>query len=165
MLIIAHRGASGEAPENTMAAFDLAWRQNAHGIELDVHLSQDGKVMVHHDPSSGRLAGTDLSIAHSRSEALQALDVGCWKSPEFVNERMPVLEQVLAAVPSAKRVLIEIKCGSEIVPALAEILEDPAFQSLDINLISFDLKALVACRQRFQAIPCFFIEEAESSKP
>ena len=165
MLIIAHRGASGDAPENTLAAFELAWRQNADGIELDVHLSQDERVMVHHDPSTGRLAGADLIIANTRSDDLQRLDLGGWKSPEYTAERMPFLEQVLAAVPSGKRVLIEIKCGPEIVPALSEVLDNPAFQALDINLISFDLAALAACRVRFTRTPCFFIEEATPANP
>ena len=165
MLIIAHRGASGDAPENTMAAFNLAWRQNADGIELDVHLSRDGRVMVHHDPSTGRLADADLIIANSDCDALQKLDLGRWKGPEFAGERMPVLEQVLAGVPPGKRVIIEIKCGPKIVPALVRLLEAPAFRMLDVTLISFDLDVLAACHNQLPTVPCFFIEEADSSNP
>ncbi|MCB1806648.1 MAG: glycerophosphodiester phosphodiesterase, partial [Candidatus Competibacteraceae bacterium] len=126
MLIIAHRGASGEAPENTLAAFDLAWRQQADGIELDVRLSRDGRVMVHHDPTTKRLTGTDLSIADSTSDALRQLDFGIWKGPEFAGQRMPVLDEVLAAAPPGKQVVIEIKCGPEIIPALSQVLNNPA---------------------------------------
>lgn len=165
MLIIAHRGASGEAPENTLAAFDLAWRQQADGIELDVRLSRDGRVMVHHDPTTRRLTGIELSIADSSSDALRQLDFGVWKGPEFTGERMPVLDEVLAAAPSGKHVVIELKCGPEIVPALSQVLKNPANQAarLTVSLISFNLDALIACRQSLPDIPCLFLQEADTT--
>lgn len=158
MDIIAHRGASGEAPENTLAAFELAWQQQADGIEMDVHLSRDGRVMVHHDPDTRRCGGVALLIADTDSDRLRELDVGCWKAAEYGGQRMPYLEEVLATVPAGRRVLIEIKCGPEIVPALAEIL-NPACGTR-ITLISFRLDSLDACRSRLPAIPCCYIIEA-----
>lgn len=165
MLIIAHRGASGEAPENTLAAFDLAWRQQADGIELDVRLSRDGRVMVHHDPTTKRLTGTDLSIADSTSDALRQLDFGIWKGPEFAGQRMPVLDEVLAAAPPGKQVVIEIKCGPEIIPALSQVLNNPANHAaqLAVSLISFNLDTLIACQQSLPEIPCLFLQEADAS--
>ncbi|MEZ5592292.1 MAG: glycerophosphodiester phosphodiesterase family protein [Gammaproteobacteria bacterium] len=165
MLIIAHRGASGEAPENTLAAFDLAWRQQADGIELDVRLSRDGRVMVHHDPTTKRLTGTDLSIADSTSDALRQLDFGIWKGPEFAGQRMPVLDEVLAAAPPGKQVVIEIKCGPEIIPALSQVLKNPANHAaqLAVSLISFNLDTLIACQQSLPEIPCLFLQEADAS--
>jgi len=159
MQIIAHRGASGDAPENTLAAFKLAWQQNAHGIELDVHLSRDARVMVHHDATTGRLADTDLCIADSTSDELRQLDLGRWKGAAFAAERMPLLEEVLATVPPGKRVVIEAKCGPDIAPVLAQMLSNPIYQMLDISLISFHLDTLIACQTALADRPCFFLAE------
>jgi glycerophosphoryl diester phosphodiesterase len=158
MDIIAHRGASGEAPENTLAAFELAWRQQADGIEMDVHLSRDGRVMVHHDPDTRRCGGVELRIADTGSVRLRELDVGCWKAAEFAGQRMPYLEEALGTVPAGRRVLIEIKCGPEIVPVLAEALH--AVSHARITLISFRLDSLDACRARLPEIPCCYLIEA-----
>lgn len=62
-LLIAHRGASRDAPENTLAAFDLAWQQGADGIEADFRLTGDGRIVCLHDASTGRTAGVDLTVA------------------------------------------------------------------------------------------------------
>lgn len=156
MDIIAHRGASAHAPENTLAAFHLAWEQGADGIEMDVHLSRDGRVMVHHDLNTRRSAGVDLRIATTDSETLRQLDVGKWKGEEFVGERMPFLEEALATVPFRGRVLIELKCGADIVPALRKALAvAPCEQRL--AFISFHVGPLYACRLALPEVPCYLV--------
>ena len=165
MLIIAHRGASGEAPENTLAAFNLAWQQNADGIELDVHLSRDGQVMVHHDASTKRLTDANLAIADTSSAVLRQLDLGCWKGPRFAGQRMPLLEEVLATVPTDKRVVIEVKSSPAIAPNLAQILTSSGYlEKLDISLISFNLETLLVCQQHLPNLPCFLLDEVDPEK-
>src|SRR5512137_910870 len=88
-LILAHRGASRRAPENTMAAFRLAVQVGADGVELDVQLSRDGEVVVMHDgrvdrTSDGHGRVRDLTLAE-----LRAFDAGRWVAPEFAGERIP----------------------------------------------------------------------------
>jgi glycerophosphoryl diester phosphodiesterase len=105
----AHRGASGHAPQNTLAAFVLAAEMGADGIELDVHLSADGEVVVIHNHSvdattDGQGRVSELSLAE-----LQALDAGAWFSPRFAGQRIPTLDAVLAEVGQRLRVNIEIK--------------------------------------------------------
>ncbi len=74
--IIAHRGASHDAPENTVASFKAAWAQNADGAELDLYLTSDGKIVACHDKDMKRTAGSEMLVAKSTFEQLRALDVG-----------------------------------------------------------------------------------------
>src|SRR5688500_19564502 len=81
--IIAHRGASYDAPENTLAAMKLAWEQKADAIELDLWLSKDGKIVVLHDSNTKRLGGTTNHVAQQTWDELQRIDVGAWKNARF----------------------------------------------------------------------------------
>ena len=77
--IVAHRGASLDAPENTLAAFRLAWSQGADAIEGDFRLTKDGRIACLHDDTTQRTAGLDLTVADSTLAELRELDVGSWK--------------------------------------------------------------------------------------
>ena len=121
--IVAHRGASGDAPENTLAAIRLAWAQQADAAEIDVRLTADGQIVAFHDPRTLRTTGQDLAIAKSTLADLKSLDAGRWKGEEWIGERIPTLTEILAAVPDGKRLFVEIKCGKEIIPEFLRILE------------------------------------------
>jgi glycerophosphoryl diester phosphodiesterase len=113
-VIFAHRGASAHAPENTLAAFELALAENADAIELDVKLSADGHVVVIHDGTIDRTTGVhgrvkDLSLAD-----LRALDSGSFFSEKFKNEKIPTLEEVFEAV--AKRTFINVELTNYSTP-------------------------------------------------
>lgn len=108
-LNLGHRGASGAAPANTLAAFEAASRMGADGVELDVHLSSDGVPVVIHDfvvdhttDGTGRVA--DLPLA-----ALQELDAGAWFDPAFAGERIPTLDQVMESVGQRLLLNVELK--------------------------------------------------------
>ncbi|HKQ37722.1 MAG TPA: glycerophosphodiester phosphodiesterase [Verrucomicrobiae bacterium] len=150
MEIIAHRGASYDAPENTLASVRLAWEQGADAVEVDVHLSRDNRVVVMHDADTKRIAGVkhlvrDLSLAE-----LQKLDCGRWKSPKFAGERLASLEDVVATIPSGKRMLVEIKTGAEIVRHF------PAVPS-NVAPISFDLEAIAAMKAARPDLQCYWV--------
>src|SRR5687767_10257607 len=87
MQFIAHRGASHDAPENTLAAVRLAWAQHADAVEVDVHLTRDGRLAVIHDPDTQRTAGVARVVAQSTLAELQLLDVGRWKASRFAGEK------------------------------------------------------------------------------
>ena len=106
-IIFAHRGASAHAPENTLAAFELALEQRADAIELDVKLSSDGYVVVIHDATVDRTTGSrgrvkDLSLA-----SLKALDAGSFFSEKYRGEKIPTLAEVFEAV--GKRTFINVE--------------------------------------------------------
>jgi glycerophosphoryl diester phosphodiesterase len=156
MDIIAHRGASAHAPENTMAAFRLAWESGADGIELDVWLSRDDEIVVHHDSTTRRCAGVNLAIADTDSATLRSLDVGRWKGEVFAGEAMPLLAEVLQEGPPGSWVLVEIKCGPEIIPVLQVTLAQIATR-LRIVLLAMRLETLAACRIALPHIPCSLV--------
>ena len=118
--IIAHRGASYDAPENTLEAVRLAWSQKADAVEVDVFLSKDGEVVLHHDATTKKLSGVDRKVVDQSYAELRQLDVGAWKGDQWYGVRIPKLDDVLATIPEGKRIFIEVKCGPEIIPALAK---------------------------------------------
>jgi glycerophosphoryl diester phosphodiesterase len=108
--VIAHRGAAGARPENTMAAFDLAIEDKATWVELDVQESADGEIIVMHDSDYMKIAGTDLKVWDATTDGLADIDIGSWFDPEFASERTPLLRDVLElAKDSGSGILIELK--------------------------------------------------------
>lgn len=106
--IFAHRGASAHAPENTLAAFELAVEQGADGIELDVKLTADGRVVVIHDATVDRTTGTQGRVKDMMLDELRALGAGSFFSPDFKNEKIPTLEEVFKAVGQKTFINVEL---------------------------------------------------------
>jgi len=158
-LNIAHRGAGGEAPENTLPAFDLALRQGAGGIELDVHLSSDGAPMVIHDPRLKRTTSGSGWVSEHRVNALRRLDAGSWfnrRFPEkarqrFVGAKIPLLSEVLEWVREHEVLaFVEIKAGRRPYPAIeAKVLDEIERAGVRrlVTIVSFDLASLRRVRQ------------------
>jgi glycerophosphoryl diester phosphodiesterase len=156
-IIIAHRGESADAPENTMAAFRLAWERGAEAFELDVHLTADGRLAVCHDASTLRTTGVDLRIAESRMEDLARLDAGSWRGAQWAGEPIPCLEQVFAEMPDRCLCFVEVKSGPEAVPALARLLSSMAHVERRVHVISFRAEALDACRSLLPSVPTMLL--------
>ncbi len=120
-LVLAHRGASAHAPESTLAAFRLAVESGADGIELDVHLSRDGEVVVIHDDQVDRTTDGRGWVHEMTLAELRSLDAGRWFGPGFAGERIPTLAEVLEAVGGALRLInIELKAGPSSRPGLVQ---------------------------------------------
>lgn len=154
--IVAHRGASAYAPENTLAAVNLAWEMNSDAVEIDCHLTGDGRVIVCHDGTTLRTSGVDLKISDATSEALRILDVGSFKGKEFAGEKMPFLEEVIATVPEGKKLFIEIKCGAEILPELKRVVL--AGEKMDrMVIIGFGLDTMVAAKKLLPLLPVYWL--------
>lgn len=161
MEIIAHRGSSHEAPENTLAAARLAWREGADALECDVHLTADRRLAVIHDPDTQRTGGLRRRVREATLPELGQIDVGRWKAPRFAGETVPSLEALLATVPPGKRVFIELKGGPELVPALDEALNRAAVPRTHVVVISFELETVrVAQRAGIAAEVCWIVERA-----
>ena len=146
-MITAHRGASHDAPENTLAAFELAWKQDADAIEGDFCLCRDGEIVCIHDATTQRTAGVNLEVAKSTVAELKQLDVGRWKDNKFSGERIPTLQEVIATVPDGKRIVIELKAGSEIIAPLRGELEASKLEPEQIIVISFDEKTIAESKR------------------
>jgi glycerophosphoryl diester phosphodiesterase len=153
--IIGHRGAMGQAPENTLVSFQTALEQGAEGIELDVHLSLDGEVVVIHDESLGRTAGESGLVRDRTLAELRQLDPGQWFDPRFTATRIPTLTEVLELVNGRVPVLIEIKQApipyAGIEAKVLQVIQDAgALES--VQVISFDHPTLLRLRQLSSAI-------------
>jgi glycerophosphoryl diester phosphodiesterase len=131
-MIFAHRGASAYAPENTLAAFELAYKQGAQGIELDAKLSADGQVVVIHDARLERTTDGHGRVARQRLSALRELDAGSFFSEKFRGERIPTLGEVFEALGEKLYINVELTNystpGDDLVPHVAKLVVQHGLQ-------------------------------------
>jgi glycerophosphoryl diester phosphodiesterase len=145
-LVVAHRGASAYAPENTLAAFDLAARMGVTHIELDVRETRDGQVVVLHDATLERTTNGRGPVADRTLAEVQRLDAGAWFGPAFAGERIPTLDAVLARYRGRLHVQVEIKGRSDTLPrAVVETIRRHGM-SASVTVISFDAAQLEKVR-------------------
>jgi glycerophosphoryl diester phosphodiesterase len=161
--IVAHRGASHEAPENTLAAFRLAWQQHADAIEGDFYLTADRQIICIHDHETTRLAGRSLLVEKSTLEELRALDVGSWKGASYKDERPPTLPEVLHTVPRGKGMVIELKSKTQIVPVLMQELSRFDDPQLDLLMITFDEATAARCKELMPQHPVHWLTEVDQT--
>jgi glycerophosphoryl diester phosphodiesterase len=154
--IVAHRGASFEAPENTIAAFKRAWALGVEAVELDVHVTRDGQVVVIHDPSTKRTAGIDRKIADHTLAELRELDVGAWKHVKYKGERIPTLAQALVTIPAGRTMFVEIKSPKETAPAVGKVINEAHPTSVRIALQGFDPDTLAALAAEVPDAPAYW---------
>jgi glycerophosphoryl diester phosphodiesterase len=149
VLIMAHRGASSAAPENTLAAVERAIADGADFVEIDVQETADGEVVVIHDSDLMKIGGTNLKIWDATYEQLQGIDVGSWFAPEFANERVPKLEQVLEICKDKAGVNIELKYyghDERLEERVVDIVERAGMES-KIVVMSLKYEAVQKMRQ------------------
>ncbi len=162
--VIAHRGESFDAPENTLAAFQLAWERKVKAIELDVHLTQDGRLIISHDKDTKRTTGREIAIKDSTLDNLRVLDAGLWKGERWAGEKMPTLEEVLATIPHGARCLIEIKVGPEAVPAVAKAVNESGKRPDQLAIISFKAETIAEAKRQLPKIETYFLSGFKQDK-
>lgn len=150
-LVIAHRGASAGAPENTRAAFELAFEQGADWIELDVQETAEGEVIVAHDSDFMKQARSPLKVWEATADDLAELDIGSWFDPRFADQRPPRLREVLEWARGRIRVVIELKYyghDERLEERVVELVEATSMQD-DVMIMSLKrpgLRKLAALR-------------------
>ena len=154
--IVAHRGASFEAPENTLAAFRRAWALGVEAVELDVRLTKDGEVVVFHDATTQRIGGVDRPVADQTLAEVRALDVGAWKHAKYARERVPTLAEALATMPAGRTMFVEIKCAATTAPAIADVIRTARPTSVSIALQGYDAAALAALAAAVPGAPAYW---------
>jgi len=155
--IVAHRGASRDAPENTVSSMNLGWEQGADACELDIRLTKDGRIVVVHDRTTKRTAGLDRDVSAQTLAELRQLDAGRWKEAKWAGEKIPTLAEALATIPDGKRMFIEIKCGPEVLPELERVLKASGKRPEQLVLIGFDYDLMRLARERFPRLRLFWI--------
>ncbi len=163
--IVAHRGASGEAPENTVASANLGWAQQADAVEIDVHLTRDGQVAVIHDPTLLRTTGRDARVDELKLADIQTLDAGIWKGARWRGERVPSLVEILATVPAGRRLFIELKAADGLVAALQRVVMAGPVNPERIVLISFEQEALSEAKRALPRCRALFLADTPEGAP
>lgn len=120
--IIGHRGAPSEAPENTLSSFELAIRQGADLVELDLHLSADEQLVVIHDDTVDRTTDGTGAVGDLSFAELRVLDAGSWMHPKFCGERIPTLAEALELSAGRAGLVVELKGGSDCYPGMERLL-------------------------------------------
>ena len=140
--VIAHRGASSRAPENTMAAFRQAHSDRADAIELDVVKTKDGKFVVMHDDTVDRTTNGKGAISDLTLDEIQSLDAGSWFGSKFAGERAPELGEVLDWAKGKTHVVIEVKTKTAAQSSGAELVELIRDKEVgdQVTVMSFDRK-------------------------
>lgn len=143
MKILAHRGASGTAPENTISSFKKALADGCDGFEFDVQQTQDGKLVVFHDWTLERTTNGKGKLKDYTLSELKKLDAGSWFSNKFVGETIPTLEEVLDIIPDDKLVNIELKeeysAERETEKKLLEIIKNYPKKNIVVSSFSHNL--------------------------
>lgn len=155
--LVAHRGEAHDAPENTMAAFELAAQRGVDGIECDLHLSADGEIMVAHDADTARMSGQKLVMAKTSSEELRRLDVGSKKGSAFAGAKIPFFRELAVFRQPGRPFYAEIKCGPEIVPALKREIEELKLEPEELLFISFKADVVAAVRRELPRYKAYLL--------
>lgn len=162
--IIAHRGASYDGPENTVAALKLAWKQSADASEFDCMLTKDGKIVVIHDFDTKRTAGLDRKVIDQTLAELRTLDAGKWKNSDYLHEKIPTLKEMLDVVPAGKRLFIEIKSGVEILPEFLRVLKEADLPPEKTAVISFNYGVVAAVKKARPDLKAYWIVSLRAAK-
>jgi glycerophosphoryl diester phosphodiesterase len=166
-LIIAHRGASAYAPENTMAAFRLAGEMGADAIELDAKLTRDGQIVVHHDGTLDRTTTGSGRLSKHTLAQIRQLDAGSKFDVRFSGERVPALEEVLAEF--GRELLINVELKDHDIPrddlplAAAALVQSMGLQAR-VLFSSFNPLALRRARRQAPDIPTALLERASDGR-
>ena len=163
-LVVAHRGASYDAPENTLPAFKLAWDQGADAIEGDFLLTKDGHIVCIHDRTTKRFCDQDLVVAKSTLKQLKALEVGSWKNEKYTDTRIPTISEVFSTVPDGKKIFVEVKCGIEIIEPLAKEIKKSKLGCEQIILICFKAEVVKSFKEILPYHKAFWLSGFKKDK-
>jgi glycerophosphoryl diester phosphodiesterase len=160
--IIAHRGASFDAPENTLPAIQLAWKQKIKRVEIDVHLTKENRIVAIHDANTSKISVKNYSIKEENLDTLQSIDIGSWKDLKWANTTIASLEEILKTLPKDGILVIEIKSDMSIVPVLAKALKHVPHNQLEF--ISFHYEILASIKSQLPLSKALWLLDLDYTK-
>lgn len=163
-VIVAHRGASFDAPENTIAAFTLAWAQGSDGVEGDFYLTRDQQIVCIHDRGTARTTGVEKEVEESTLAELRQLEYGGWKDKKWKGEEIPTFKDVFKSVPEGGLFVIELKSKAKIVPFLASQLKSLDTGKIRLLIISFDAATVAACHEQIPEVRSHWLTSFRKDK-
>lgn len=159
--IVGHRGASHDAPENTVVSAKLAFHDNADAQETDIWLTKDKKLIISHDLNAKRITGRDVKLSDITFEEARQLDAGKWKGPQFAGEKIPSLDELLDVTPPGKRIFIEIKAAAdtspEVISVLKSTLDHTKLQRSQLVIITFSYPFAKLAKETMPDLPVFWL--------
>ena len=161
-LVVAHRGASMEAPENTLPAYIKAWDQGVDAVELDVRETKDKRLICIHDDSLGRVSESEYLISQETLATLKTIDVGSFRSKKFTNTYIPLLKEAFDHKPEKSKIFLEIKPSKISFNELNEMVETDVISKLNTHFLGFYPNIVEGLNKRFDIpatlsiIPAFF---------
>jgi glycerophosphoryl diester phosphodiesterase len=164
-IIIAHRGESHDAPENTLAAINLAWKRNIKSVEIDIHLTKDNEIVVIHDYDTLRISGIKKLVRESSLDELKCLDAGSFKGTEWTGETIPTLNEVLETIPENGKLIIEIKSDSKILDRLSNELSHSGLIESQIEIIAFNFETLAEAKRSMPHYRMLWLLDLDYSLP
>jgi glycerophosphoryl diester phosphodiesterase len=159
-VVIAHRGASAIAPENTLAAIQAAAELGAVAVEFDLHASKDGGLVVMHDSTLARTTNGRGRVAHRTVQELQQLDAGSWFSPDFASEVVPTLFEALENVGTTMIACIEVKTPAVSMAKIVDAVSR-AEQMDNVVIFSFSPKQVSAAKRAMPSVPALLLVDIE----
>lgn len=138
--VIAHRGAAGARPENTMASVEKALEDGADWVEIDVQETADGEVVVIHDSDFMKIGGNPTNIWDATMDDIARIDIGSWFDPSYADQRVPTLAEVLQAARGRAGVLIELKYYGHDIALEKRVAEIVAEELMDDDVMTMSLK-------------------------
>lgn len=156
---ISHRGESYDAPENTLAAFRLSMERDSDGMECDVHLTADGKVVVCHDSHTARMGDRFIKVEDSTFEEVRKVNVSGAFDKKYPDERIPLLEETFQYLGKDREFYIELKGENPaLIPAVADIVRNSGIPHEQIVFISFSGKLLKAIKKAMPEYRTLFLD-------
>ena len=163
-IIIAHRGESYDAPENTHASINLAWKRNDDAVEIDVQLTKDKRIVLIHDKSTLRTGGKLKRISSNTYDNLSQVEIGKFKGRKWKYERIPLLDDVIDKVPKNKILFIEVKSDYRIVKHLKNLIRQKGVEPNQIKFIGFDINTLKLIKIFLPEFESYWIIEGKHYK-
>jgi len=156
-IIIAHRGESFEAPENTLSSINLAWQKNDDAVEIDIRMTKDDKIIVIHDNNTFRTGRKFMNVSSCSYDELLKVDVGKFKGNNWKNEKIPLLDEVINMIPKDKILFVEIKSNYKIVKPLQELINQKQIDPNQINFIGFNFKTMILVKKKLSEFNSYWI--------
>lgn len=155
-MVIAHRGASEDAPENTLPAFELAVAGGCAALETDVRRTLDGQLVLMHDPRVDRTTDGSGLVADMTWPELRRLDAGGWKHPRFAGTRVPLLSEFLERYAGRVHVALELK-AEDAIEGIARQLVDSRVGTEGFTFTSFELEHLERLKELLPDAACGYL--------
>jgi glycerophosphoryl diester phosphodiesterase len=161
-IIIAHRGESHDAPENTLASINLAWQKDDDAVEIDVRMTKDEKIVAIHDSTTLRTSKRIMKVSSSNYNNLLKIDVGKFKGRKWEGEKIPLLDEVIDTIPESKSLFVEIKSDNKIVLPLQKLIEQKNINRNKIKFIGFNLDTMRLIKNYLPEFESYWIVEKKS---